>query len=536
MALPRLPEPGGCLNPRKSSFSSEVRNRRSPTAGFPYYIGGEIKNRKSLLVAPKSLLEQRYQLKVHTNTEVLAIDRDAKVIKVRNVLTDELRDESYDKLILSPGAKPFIPPIPGADLPGVFTLRNLDDADRLLKQATYEAKHVMIVGGGFIGLELAENFHHRGLNSTIIELNDQLMPPLDREMTTPIRNELVDRGIQLQLNDSVVAIERRGEKLIAKLKSEQEHAVDFIVMCAGVRPENSLAVDANLNIGERGGIQVNSQMQTSDPDIYAVGDAIESYDFLTELPTQVPLAGPANRQGRLAANHIFGSNDEFRGIQGTAIVGLFGKSAAMTGMSEKAARRQSVPHQKVFIHPAHHAGYYPGAEGMTLKLIFDPRSGKVLGAQGVGGEGVDKRIDVISTAIQAGMTVFDLEEIELCYAPQFGSAKDPVNMLGFVASGFMRGEHPLVHVDELSDISNSNRILLDVRTPKEYEAGHIPSAINIPVDELRERIHELPADREIVCYCKVGMRGYLATRILIQHDRKAKNLTGGFTTWTMSQS
>ncbi|MCA9045791.1 MAG: FAD-dependent oxidoreductase, partial [Planctomycetaceae bacterium] len=303
----------------------------------------------------------------------------------------------------------------------------------------------------------------------------------------------------------------------------------------GVRPENKLAVDSGLNVGPRGGIQVNEQLQTSDPDIYAVGDAIEVQDFVLESPTQVPLAGPANRQGRLAADHICGREVRYRGTQGTAILGLFGRTAAMTGASEKTLRRVERPFRSIYIHPNNHAGYYPGAESMTLKLLVDPESGKILGAQGVGGAGVDKRIDALAIAIQAGMTVFDLEESELAYAPQFGSAKDPVNMLGFVAAGLMREDHPQIDVPSYLDQDGSSHLLLDVRTEKEFSEGHIPGATHIPVDELRDRLSELSSDKEIVAYCKVGMRGYIATRILMQHGYKVRNLSGGYSTYRLFQ-
>ena len=305
----------------------------------------------------------------------------------------------------------------------------------------------------------------------------------------------------------------------------------------GVRPENNLAVDAGLEVGPRGGIRVNDNLQTSDPDIYAVGDAIEVKDFVSGDPTQVPLAGPANRQGRIAADNIFGNAARYRGTQGTAIVGVFDRAAAMTGASEKALRRANHPYRKVYIHPAHHAGYYPGAEQMTLKLLFDPKSGRLLGAQAVGGAGIDKRIDVLAVAIQAGMTVFDLEEMELAYAPQFGSAKDPINMLGFVAGGLLRGEHPQVDVETVLSAPTAERaFLLDVRTPEEFASGHIPEAVNIPVDDLRSRLGELPGDRQIAAYCQVGQRGYLATRILLQAGFNAVNVGGGYKTYKLFYS
>lgn len=500
--------------------------------GLPYYIGGEIEERSKLLVAPVSLLKQRLALDVRVRTEVVAIDRAAKTVTARNLETGAEYVETYDKLILSPGARPFVPPIPGIELSGVHTLRDLGDADRL-RQAAQHVQRAVILGAGFIGLEMAENLVQANIATTLVELGNQIMPPLDQEMTILIQQELIQRGVDLRLEDSIDEITVGDPGLRVRLKSGDTLQTDLVLVSVGVRPENSLAEQAGLKIGARGGIQVNEQMQTSDPDIYAVGDAVETYDFLTQQPTQVPLAGPANRQGRLAADAIFGRETRYRGTQGTAIVGLFGKAAAMTGLSAKAAQRLNIPYETVYVHPNHHAGYYPGAETMTLKLLFASDSGRVLGAQGVGGAGVDKRIDVLATAIQAGMTVFDLEELELCYAPQFGSAKDPVNMLGFVAAGVLRGDHPIVQAETLEPGGTHTACLLDVRTDREYAAGHLPQAINIPVDELRQRLDELPRDKPIIAYCKVGMRGYLATRILLQHQFEAANLSGGYTTWRM---
>ena len=504
--------------------------------GLPYYIGGEIAERHKLLVAPKELLQKRFRLDVRTRTEVVSIDRDAKTVTAKQLDTGTTSTESYDKLILSPGAKPFVPPVPGADLPGVHTLRNLQDADRLLKLATGKQKQAVIVGGGFIGLEMAENLVLQGIETTIVELGDQIMPPLDKEITQPILQVLKENGVQVLLNDTAESIELADQGLEVTFKSGKKQPAGFVVMSVGVRPENSLAADAGLEIGPRGGIVVDNHMQTADPDIYAVGDAVETYDFITGQRAQVPLAGPANRQGRLAAEHIFGREGLYRGTQGTSIVGLFNKTAAMTGLSEKAAKRSEIPYEKVYIHPAHHAGYYPGAQGMTLKLLFSPENGKILGAQGVGGEGVDKRIDILAMAIQARMTVYDLEEVELSYAPQFGSAKDPVNMLGFVASGVLRKDQPIIHADQLAEDRWKDAMILDVRTPGEFEQGHLPEAINIPVDDLRNRMAEVPKGQTIIAYCKVGMRGYLATRILLQNDRTAYNLSGGYTTWMMHQN
>ena len=415
--------------------------------GLPYYVGGEIAERDKLLVTTPERLRTRFKLDVRTRSSVEAIDRSAKKIRVRDLASGREYEETYDKLILAPGAAPLRPPIPGIDLPGIFTLRNLQDVDRIKERVDQGVKQAVVVGAGFIGLELAENFVKRGIATTVVEKQDQVLPPFDKEMTTPILETLVAKGVTVLLGQSAEGFEQTPDGLVVRLKSGQRLPAQLVVLGVGVRPENKLAVDAGLEVGPRGGIRVNEFLQTSDPDIYAVGDAIEVKDFVSGDPTQVPLAGPANRQGRIAADNIFGRAVKYRGTQGTAIVGVFDRTAAMTGASEKALRRANRPFRKVYVHPAHHAGYYPGAEPMTLKLLFDPETGKLLGAQAVGGAGVDKRIDVLAVAIQAGMTVFDLEEMELAYAPQYGSAKDPINMAGFVAGGMLRGEHPQVDVE-----------------------------------------------------------------------------------------
>lgn len=491
--------------------------------GLPYYLGGEIRERGKLLVVSPERLQQRYRLDVRTLSNVLSIDRQAKTIRVRDLQSGREYDESYDKLILAPGAAPIRPPLPGIDLPGVFTLRNLQDVDRIKETMDRDVRQAVIVGAGFIGLELAENLVRRGIQTTIIELQDQVLPPLDKEMTTPIAEHVQAKGVTLMLSDSAEAFETAPEGIRMKLKSGRQLTAQLVILGVGVRPENQLAVAAGLEVGPRGGIRVNEQLQTNDLDIYAVGDAVEIRDYVTGEAAQVPLAGPANRQGRLAADHIFGRDVRYRGTQGTAILRVFDKTAAMTGASEKSLRRAKREYRKVYVHPAHHAGYYPGADGMTLKLLFEPTTGKLLGAQAVGGAGVDKRIDVLAVAIQAGMTVYDLEEMELAYSPQYGSAKDPVNMAGFVAAGLLRGDHPQISAESLD-----GQFLVDVRTPSEFGAGHIPGAVNIPVDDLRGRLAEIPGSKDVVAYCQVGMRGYLATRILLQSGHPAANLSGGY--------
>jgi NADPH-dependent 2,4-dienoyl-CoA reductase/sulfur reductase-like enzyme/rhodanese-related sulfurtransferase len=502
--------------------------------GLPYYLGGEITERDKLLVVTPERLRTRYKLDVRVRASVEAIDRAAKKVRARDIVTGREYEESYDKLILAPGAAPIRPPLPGIDLPGIFTLRNLQDMDRIKGRLDQGVRQAVVVGAGFIGLELVENLVRRGIATTVVELQDQVLPPFDKEMTTPIAEQLAARGVTLLLGQSAEAFEQGPAGLTVRFTSGQRLSTQLLVLGVGVRPENKLATLAGLEVGLRGGIRVNEHMQTSDPDIYAVGDVIEVKDFVTGEPAQVPLAGPANRQGRIAADHIFGRPSRYRGTQGTAIVRIFERTAALTGVSEKVLRRANWPYRKVYVHPTHHAGYYPGAEAMTLKLLFDPQTGKVLGGQAVGGAGVDKRIDVLAVAIQAGMTVFDLEEMELAYSPQYGSAKDPINMAGFVAAGMLRGEHPQVDVETVLAVPPSQRpFLVDVRTPQEFSAGHIPEAVNIPVDELRSRLEEFPRDRQIAVYCQVGQRGYLATRILRQSGFEAANVGGGYKTYKL---
>jgi NADPH-dependent 2,4-dienoyl-CoA reductase/sulfur reductase-like enzyme/rhodanese-related sulfurtransferase len=498
--------------------------------GLPYYIGGEILERDKLLVAPKQMLVERHRLDVRTRQSVEAIDRQRKRLSIKNLADGTTYEESYDKLILSPGATPLRPPIPGIELPGIYTLRDLRDADRL-REVTLNAKRAVVVGGGFIGLEMAENLVRRSVKTAVVELADQVLPPWDREMTTPIAEHLRANGVELLLGDSAAEFVPADAGLVVKLKSGRELAADFVVLSVGVRPENALAVAAGLEVGPRGGIRVNEHMQTNDPDVYAVGDAVEVREFVTGDPIQIPLAGPANRQGRIAADHIFGRPSKYRGTQGTAIVGVFGMTAAMTGLSEKVLQRSGRKYEKIYLHPTHHAGYYPGAERMSLKLLFDPQDGKILGAQAVGQHGVDKRIDVLAMAIQAGMTVFDLEEAELAYAPQYGSAKDPINMAGFIAAGVVRGDSSITHVAGLPEAVGAGTFVLDVRTPAEFECGHVPDAVNIPLDELRDRLGELDRGKRGIAYCQVGQRGYLATRILRQAGYDAANLSGGYMTY-----
>ena len=509
--------------------------------GLPYYIGGEIVERDKLLVVTPQRLRERYKLDVRTSTNVESVDRQSKTVTVRDLVTRTESVEAYDKLILATGAAPLRPTIPGVNLPGVFTLRTMQDTDRIKETLDRGATDAVVVGGGFIGLELIENLVRRGMRTTLVQLQDQVLSPFDKEMTSPILVHLREKGVEVVLGQTAETIETTPTGLTVTLTSGRALPTQLVVLGIGVRPENQLATQAGLETGPRGGIRVNDHLQTSDPDVYAVGDAIEVRDFVTGKAAQVPLAGPANRQGRIAADHIFGRDSRYRGTQGTAILRVFDLTAAMTGSSERTLRAANLSYRKVYTHPAHHAGYFPGAQQMTLKLLFDPQDGRILGAQAVGGGGIDKRIDVLAIAIQGRMTVFDLEEAELAYSPQYGSAKDPINMLGFVASELLRGGHPQISVEELNSLTGETDLarrplVVDVRTPTEFAAGHLPEAVNVPVDELRSRLNELSRDRRLVTYCQVGQRGYLALRILRQSGFDAVNLSGGYKTWRLYHS
>lgn len=491
--------------------------------GLPYYLGGVISEREQLLVTTPEKLRERFALDVRTRTQVESIDRSGQTVTLRNLEKDETYVESYDKLILATGAAPIRPPMDGLECPGVYQLRSMQDSDRIFAHLPKITKAV-VVGAGFIGLEMVENLRHRGVAVSLVELSPQVLPPLDPEMTQPIEQALHDHQVDLYLGDSLTKISQEAEGLRVTLQSGKSWTTDLVMLGVGVRPESQLAVQAGLEVGPRGGVRVNDQMQTSDPNIYAVGDVVEVVDFVTGLPTQIPLAGPANRQGRLAADAIAGKKIRYRGTQGTSVVAVFNLTAAGTGSSEKLLKAQGRPYDKVYVHPNQHAGYYPGAKSLTLKVIFEPDQGRILGAQAVGEDGVDKRIDVLAMAIQAGLTVFDLEEAELAYAPPYGSAKDPVNMAGFVAANKLRGDHPQISIENLQ----GDDLIVDVRTPAEFAKGHLPKAINLPLDELRQRLSELPSGRPLLVYCQVGLRGYLATRILLQKGYPVRNLAGGY--------
>ncbi len=510
--------------------------------GLPYHVGGLIEKESSLLVADESTFRNQFAIDVRTRCEAIAISPENKTVDLRNVATGEVTTESYDKLVLSPGAAPIRPPVPGIDLPGIFSVRTVPDARTIrtwIEQGTTEpcgmdtysgfqtvkrTKRAVVVGGGFIGLEMAENLIHLGLEVTLIQRGNQILTPIDQEMARFGERYLEKHGLRISLNDGLTGFQQAANGSLEVLtQSGKTYPADIVILGIGVKPETDLAKQAGLEIGERGGIRVDDQMRTSKPDIFAVGDAIEVKDFVTGQWSLYALAGPANRQGRIAADVIAGRNSRFRGTQGTAIIGLFGGAIAWTGVSEKVLTRLGdTDFEKIYIYPNSHAGYYPGAKMLAMKVIFRKSDGRILGAQALGLDGVDKRIDAIAMAIQMGATIYDLEEAELCYAPQFGSAKAPVNFAGMVAADVLRGDMPLSHWNNIE-----SGLLLDVRNPEELEIESVPGAVNIPLPELRARLGELPRDQEILVFCRSGQRAYYATRILVQNGFKARNLSGG---------
>jgi NADPH-dependent 2,4-dienoyl-CoA reductase/sulfur reductase-like enzyme/rhodanese-related sulfurtransferase len=509
--------------------------------GLPYYVGDVIEEEEALLVATPERFRDRFDIQVHTETEVTRIDRGAREIEVRDLRSGETRREAYDALVLSPGAEAVRPPLPGIDLPGVFVLRTIPDSRRI-REAVQGASRALVVGGGFIGLEMTENLVRRGLDVTVVELAEQLLPPLDPEMASPVAARLREHAVSLRLRQSLESLEERPDGgLLARTSSGESIETDIAILAIGVRPLAALAREAGLELGSRGGIRVDEQMRTSDPDIWAVGDAVEVRDVVTGSMQLVPLAGPANRQGRIAAATILGrggaeaeprerSAARFRGVQATAICGVFDLTIAITGASEKSLQRAGIErYAKVYLHPGSHVGYYPGASPIHMKLLFSSEDGRILGAQAVGEAGVARRIDVIAMALQMGGTVFDLEEAELCYAPQFGAAKDPVNLAGMIAANHLRGDLPLA---DWSELQRGDVEIVDVRSADEFEEeGHLPGSRNIPLEELRGRLDELPLDREIYLVCGVGQRAYYATRALLQRGFDVKNLSGGLKTY-----
>ena len=496
--------------------------------GLPYHIGGTIENRGDLLLQTPKSFKRRFNIEVRARNEVVKIDRGAKHLEVLDLDSGDKYVEEYDKLVLSPGAEPARPSIPGIESDRIFTLRNVPDTDRINDFVdSHRPKRAVVIGGGYIGLEMAENLRDRGMLVAVVEMLDQVLPLMDREMANLLHGQLHRHNVALWLDDAVANFEQSDDRLTVGLKSGMQLSCDFAILAIGVRPEVRLAKEAGLEIGPCGGIKVKPNLQTSDSDIYAVGDAIEVQDFILGKPVLIPLAGPANKQGRMAADNICGRDRTYTGTQGTAILKVFDLTAAMTGASEKALVKANLKYEKLYLHPANQVGYYPGAKQMHVKVLFTKPEGKILGVQIVGSDGVDKRIDIFAVAIRAGLTVIDLQELELAYAPPYGSGKDVVNMAGFAASNILDGTVNVAHWDQIGD----DDFILDVRTADEFGRGNVPTSVNMPVDELRNRLNELPADTAINVYCGVGIRSYIACRILMQNGFDARNLSGGYLTY-----
>lgn len=500
--------------------------------GLPYYIGETIKDRSKLLVQTAKGMSDRFNLDIRNLSEVLSIDTENKNVTIKNLQNGEVYEESYDKLLLSPGARPIVPPIPGlGENITLFTLRNIPDTDKIKNHVDHNnPKKAVIVGGGFIGIEMAENLADRGMEVTLIEMANQIMAPIDYEMAAILHAHLKEKGVQLILENGVQSFADQGNKVI--LSDGTEIQTDMTILSIGVRPENELAKTAGLELGERGGIVVNEFLQTSNEDIYAVGDAVEVVDYISGTKAMIPLAGPANRQGRIAANNMMGKKEKYQGTLGTSIAKVFDLTVAATGNNEKTLKRLGVSYEVVHIHPSSHAGYYPGAAPIALKLIFNKETGKIFGAQAVGSDGVDKRMDVIATAIKGGLTVEDLTNLELSYAPPFSSAKDPVNMAGYVATNIMEGEIEQIQWHEVDQIVSEGGLLIDVREPVEREFGFIEGSINISLNDLRNKLTEIPIDKTVYVSCQVGLRGYLASRILKNNGYHVKNVDGGWKTYS----
>ncbi len=509
--------------------------------GLPYFVGGEIAEQDSLLLQTPDSLKTRFNLDVRVKTEVIRIDRAARHILARERDTGLEYEDTYDALILSTGASPLKPPLPGIERPHHFVVRDIPDVEHIMAWSKdCQRCRAVVVGGGYIGLEMTEQLRHRGFDVTVVEALPQVMTPLDPEMAAWLHRELRANGVTLHLNDPVVSFappsaQEPARASIVVLKSGRRLPADSVVLGLGVKPETGLAKDAGLEIGRLGGIRVNEHLQTSDRHIWAVGDAIEVRDGVTGEWALIPLAGPANRQGRIAANNILGRPSRYEHTWGTAILRLFNLTAGCTGANEKSLRSAGIPFQAIHLHPDSHAGYYPGAEPIALKILFTPDTGRLLGAQAVGPEGVDKRIDVLATALKARMTVHDLAELELAYAPPYGSAKDPVNLAGMAAENVLAGDVALAQWYEIASLDPGGTVLLDVRRSDERARGFIPGSIHIPLDELRRRLAELPRDREIVTYCESGQRSYNAARMLSQHGFRVRNLTGSYRTWRVAQ-
>jgi NADPH-dependent 2,4-dienoyl-CoA reductase/sulfur reductase-like enzyme/rhodanese-related sulfurtransferase len=533
--------------------------------GLPYYIGDEIRERDKLLLQTPERMRRRFNIDVRVRSEVVRVDPVRKTVTVRcldgkapvagdpgrtngggngtardavaagDAGRETVYEETYDVLLLSPGARPMQPPIPGIDSERVHTLRNMADADRIRRHADRAgARSAIVIGGGFIGVEMAENLRRRGLEVTLAEAAPHILAPFDDDMVPLAERELTDHGVRLVLGNGVVYFAERDDGLTVTLQNGETVRADLALLAIGVTPDVAFLEGSGIALGPRGHILVNDRMQTNLPDIYAVGDAVEVTDFVHGGKTAVPLAGPANKQARIAADNICGIPSRYKGAQGTSIVKVFGLTAASTGLNERMLRRLNIPYRTVHLHPGSHAGYYPGASPLSLKLLFAD-DGRILGAQALGRDGVDKRIDVIAAVMRLGGTVRDLAELELAYAPPYSSAKDPVNMAGWIAGNVLDGRMDVVTVRDLDGLDRSRVVLVDVRTAEEHARGHIPGSVHIPVDELRDRLGELPRDKEIWVYCQVGQRGYYASRLLAQKDFRVKNLSGGYRSYVIAK-
>lgn len=503
--------------------------------GLPYYVGNVIKERSKLAVQTPQSLHARFNLDVRVQSEVVAIDTAAHEVTVSDAQAGTTYVERYDKLLLAPGAEPVRPPLPGTDLDRVLTVRSIPDVDRVTAMLDEEqASSCVVIGGGFIGIEMAENLCTRGIRTSIVEMASHVIKSVDADMAVDLHAELRAKGVSLHLGTGVTAIREDGKGLVVDTDSGASLSCDFVILAVGVRPESTIAREAGIACGPRGHILVDDHMQTNAPDVYAVGDAIQVVDFVTGADTAIPLAGPANRQGRIAAENMLGGDCRYTGTQGSSVVKVFSLCAASTGLTEEAARAQGIDFDKTYLTQGHHAGYYPGARMMGIKVLWDPKTGKLLGAQAIGPEGADKRIDVIATAIRFGADVRDLASLELCYAPPFGSAKDPVNMAGFVAENVLSGKLRQFFPEDVAGLPRDGSVtLLDVRTPKERMVnGFIDGFANIPVDEIRMRVDEIPADKPVYVHCKSGQRSYIACRILTGLGYTCYNLAGGFDRWS----
>lgn len=498
--------------------------------GLPYHIGGVIKDRQQLLLQTPASLKASLNLDVRTGHEAVEIVRARKVVRVREVAAGHAYELAYDKLVLCPGAQPLRPPLPGIDHPAVMVLRNVPDMDAIKQRVDAGARRAVVIGGGYIGIEMAESLRGRGMDVALVEMAPQLLPPLDPEMAWPLEEHARDHGVALHVGVAASAIRASGTGVTVELQNGVSLPADFVILSAGVKPDTALARAAGLELGPRGGIRVDEFLRTSDPDIHAAGDAVETPHRTLGGHGLIPLAGPANRMGRLVADNLAGRPTPWKGALGTAIVKVFDMTGGGTGANEKTLKRDGIPYRKVYLHPGHHAGYYPGATPLHIKVLFAPDGGRLLGAQVVGFEGVDKRLDVFATALSAGLAIRDLQDLELAYAPPYGSAKDPVNMAGFIGANMLNGD---LEVWQPEDYPARTRdgVIVDVRGKADFDLGHVPGAICIPLPELRDRAAEFPGGKPVYLYCKVGFRSYLAMRALRQRGHRVAMLAGGFDTF-----